>query len=170
MTTDGLGGCSSGPSHDAWPPDSNHDGDTDIGDVIALFNGKMLDPSLFSARSDFSGDGDVDVGDVIIGFGGGKILTRCSVFTFTNGSGAAVDDVHIQWVSPIAQVFSARDSQLQGWSGRALSGDGLTLDMDRPDPLGDLPPGGLLTVVVRGSSPGFSSCEWTLDGVNQGGC
>jgi hypothetical protein len=69
-------------------------------------------------------------------------------------------------------VFSALDSELEGWSNRTLSGDGLTLDMDRPDGQGDLANGGQLTVVVQGPAAGVavSACQWTLDGVDVGAC
>ncbi|HEU4759062.1 MAG TPA: hypothetical protein VFT91_03675 [Dehalococcoidia bacterium] len=175
MTTDPRDGCSSDTTGnnevpDAWPSDADDDRDADVGDVIASFNGKLGIPANYQPRSDFDGDGDIDIGDVIIGFGGGKIGTKCSVFTFTNTTGGAVDDIHITWMSPVAQVFSALDSDLQGWSNRTLSGDGLTLDMDRPDPQGDLPAAGQLTVVVRGTSPSVSTCQWTLEGVNKGAC
>ena len=42
-----------------------------IGDVIILFSGKILNPPAYTPRSDFDeprGDGDIDIGDVIIGF------------------------------------------------------------------------------------------------------
>ncbi len=169
LTTDELAGCPSGPSHDAWPPDRDHDRDADAGDVITSFFGKVLNPAAYDARADANGDGDNDVGDVISLYMG-NILTRCSLFTFTNGTGAAVDDSHVQWSSSIAQVFSARDSDLRGWSNRTLSGGGLSLDMDRPDPQGNLGAGRQLTVIVRGPSPAVSTCRWTLDGVDKGAC
>ncbi len=170
LSTDELGSCPSNASHDAWPPDRDRDADADIGDVIANFNGKILNPAAYDARSDPDGDGDVDVGDQIILFGNGKILTKCVVFTFMNGTGGAVDDIHIQWSAAIAEVFSARDSSLAGWSSRTLSGGGTVLDMDRPDGAGDLASGGALTVVVRGASLVISSCQWTLEGVDKGAC
>jgi len=170
MSTDELGNCSSNTSHDAWPPDRTHDGVINVGDVISAFLGKMLNPKGYDARSDADGDHDNDIGDVIILYGSAKILTKCAAFTFTNGTGGAVDDIHIQWSSAIAEVFSARDSDLKPWSNRTISGGGLTLDMDRPDVLGDLASGGQLTVVVRGSSPTLPPCQWTLDGIDKGAC
>ena len=143
-----------------------------MGDVLKLFSTKLLNLPFYDARSDPSADHDNDVGDVLKFFSL-KILTRCATLTFTNSSGSAVDDIHIQWSAAVAAVFVARDSQLQGWSNRALSGDGLTLDMDRPDPQGDLPASAQLTVVVQSASmsiPSPSSCQWTLDGANQGAC
>jgi hypothetical protein len=70
-------------------------------------------------------------------------------------------------------VFSARDSQLAGWSGRTLSGAGLVLDMDRLDGLGDLAADGMLTVVVQAAKlPALvaATCRWTLEGADQGAC
>ncbi|HEU4759061.1 MAG TPA: hypothetical protein VFT91_03670, partial [Dehalococcoidia bacterium] len=170
MTTDALGACPAAPGHDAWPPDRNGDTDADVGDVIALFSGKILLPNAYSALSDFDADGNLDVGDVITGFGGGKINTRCSAFTLTNGTGGPVDDVHIDWSSAISQVFVAVDSDLRPWPNRALSGGGLALDVDRPDAQGDLAAGGRLTIVVRGTAPAIGACRWTLDGVDKGAC
>jgi len=170
MSTDELGDCPTNTSHDAWPSDRDRDKDADIGDVIASFNGKILNPKAYDARSDADGDHDNDIGDIIILYGNAKILTKCAVFTFTNNTGGAVDDIHIQWMSAIAEVFSARDSDRKGWSNRTISGGGLTLDMDRPDAQGDLASGGQLRTVVRGTSPIVSSCQWTLDGVNKGTC
>ena len=169
MSTDELGNCSINTGQDAWPPDRTHDGFINIGDVISAFLGKILNPKGYDARSDAAGDGDNDIGDVIQLFGG-KILTKCVLVTRTNNTGGAVDDIHIVWSAAIAEVFSARDSNLKGWSNRTISGGGLTLDMDRPDVLGDLASGGQLTVVVRGSSPVVSSCQWTLDGFDKGPC
>jgi len=169
MGTDALGNCPTGPSHDAWPPDGNHDKDADVGDVLTLFFGVVLNPANYSARADVNGDGDNDVGDVL-GLFFDKILTRCAAFSFTNNTGGAVDDIHIQWSTAIGEVFSARDSELAGWSSRTISGGGLVLDIDRPDGSGDLAAGGQVTVVVRGSNPAISSCRWTLDGVDKGAC
>ncbi len=83
-----------------------------------------------------------------------------------------MDDVHIEWGAAIAEVFSARDSELAGWSSRTISGDGLVLDVERPDGSGDLGAGGTLTVVVRSAGPMLSvaACRWTLEGVDVGGC
>ncbi len=53
---------------DPWPPDADDDRDVDIGDVLALFYGKLGNPPNYTPRSDFDADGDVDVGDVIAGF------------------------------------------------------------------------------------------------------
>jgi Tol biopolymer transport system component len=71
--TDPLISC--GPS--AWPPDADDDQDADIGDVIILFSGKILNPQAYVSRSDFDADGNINIGDVIIAFGG-TILTSCS--------------------------------------------------------------------------------------------
>ena len=139
-----------------------------VTDVIQLFYGVVLNPARYNARADVNADGKNNTSDVI-GLYFGKMLTRCATFTFTNNTGS-VDDIHIEWSAPIAAVFSARDSQLAGWSERVLSGDGLTLDMARPDGQGDLANGGQLTVVVRGANPVISSCRWTLDGIDKGPC
>jgi hypothetical protein len=172
MTTDELSGCSTSPGHDAWAPDRDRDGDADIGDVLVAFMGKLFDPAAYDARSDPNGDGTINIGDVIILYGGGNALTKCVAFTFTNNTGGDVDDIHIEWSGAIAEVFSGLDSGLVGWSDRTLSGDGLTLDMDRPDGQGDLANGGQLAVVVQGPMAGVtaSSCQWTLGGVDQGAC
>jgi len=71
--TDPLISCGPG----AWPPDADDDQDADIGDVIILFFGRVLNPPSYVARSDFDADGNIDIGDVIIAFGG-TILTSCS--------------------------------------------------------------------------------------------
>jgi hypothetical protein len=84
MSTDELSDCPTDKLttkfHDAWPPDRDHDGDADIGDVIQNFgSGKILSPPgpNYDARSDADADTDVDIGDVIILYGGGVILTSC---------------------------------------------------------------------------------------------
>lgn len=80
MSTDELGACPASSAHDAWAPDRDHDGDADIGDVIANFGGgKIFSPPgpNYDARSDADADGDNDIGDVIILYGGGVILTSC---------------------------------------------------------------------------------------------
>ncbi len=171
MTTDELGSCPTGLSHDAWPPDRNGDADADVGDVIASFMGKILKPLTYDARSDPTGDGANTIGDVISLYFG-KVLTKCAVFTFTNGTGGPVDDIHIVWTGPIGEIYSAVDSGLAGWVARTLSPDGLTLDIDRADAQGDLANGGQLTIIVRAliPVPAISSCRWTLDGVDEGPC
>jgi hypothetical protein len=60
-----------------WPTDADDDQDSDIGDVIILFNDVILNPPNYQPRSDFDADGDVDIGDVIAAFLG-KILTSCA--------------------------------------------------------------------------------------------
>ena len=60
---------------DAWPPDADDNQRTNIGDVIVLFSGKILNPPAYQQRSDFGMDGDIDIGDVIIGFGVAVIRT-----------------------------------------------------------------------------------------------
>jgi hypothetical protein len=76
LVTDQFASCPASPTHDAWPPDADMDTDADVGDVIALFKGVILDPAGYQARSDFDADGDVDIGDLIAGFRD-KILTTC---------------------------------------------------------------------------------------------
>ena len=61
---------------DAWPPDADDDQDIDVGDLIKLFYGKILNPPAYNPRSDFDGDTDIDVADIIIGFYG-RIFTSC---------------------------------------------------------------------------------------------
>jgi hypothetical protein len=64
---------------DAWPADADDDQDVDIGDVISLFIGIMLNTAAYSPRSDFNGDGRINMTDVIMmmnGFGV-KIGVRC---------------------------------------------------------------------------------------------
>jgi hypothetical protein len=173
MTTDELSGCPTDKLttklHDALAPDRDHDGDADVGDIIQLFFGKIFNPAAYDARADADGDGDNDVGD-ILGLFFGNIFIKCAEFRFTNNTGGIVDDIHIEWGAPVAAVFSALDSDLEGWSDRTLSGDGLTLDIARP--VGDLTDGGQLTIVVQGPKSGVavSACQWTLDGVDQGAC
>ena len=173
MTTDERGACPTSASHDAWGPDRDQDRDADIGDVIANFNGKMFNPAGYDARSDPNVDGDNDIGDVIGLYGGGNILTKCVDFTFMNSSGGPADGIHIELSTPISGVFSALDSDLAGWSNWTIGGDGLTLDMDRPDGGGDLANGGQLTIVVQTASlmsPAVSPCQWMLDGADKGAC
>jgi plastocyanin len=172
MSTDELSSCPTNPSHDASPSDFDHDGDADPGDLLGLFffsiNQQVGEP-LYSKRSDFDGDDDDDPGD-ILGFFFFFINTKCQVITFTNNTSGDVDDIHIEWSGAIAEVLSALDSDLEGWPNRTIGGGGLTLDIDRPDGQGDLANGGQLTIVVRGTNPVISSCQWTLDGVNKGAC
>ncbi|MEE8347118.1 MAG: hypothetical protein V3S20_07210, partial [Dehalococcoidia bacterium] len=40
---------------DAWPPDADDDQDADVGDILALFLGKIFNPPAYSPRSDFDG-------------------------------------------------------------------------------------------------------------------
>ncbi|HEU4759622.1 MAG TPA: thrombospondin type 3 repeat-containing protein [Dehalococcoidia bacterium] len=174
LSTDELGPCPTGASHDGWGSDRDRDKDADIGDVIANFGmGKINNPPNYDARSDADADGDDDIGDVIQLYGMGRINTKCASYTFTNGTGSSVDDIHIVWSAAIAEVYVARDSALAGWSNRAISGGGMVLDMDRPDGSGDLGAGGTLTVVIRTASstlPLATTCQWTLDGANKGAC
>lgn len=172
ITTDELASCPGDPAHDAWAPDRSRDGDADSGDVIAGFLGRIFNPTLYDPRSDPDLDLDNDIGDVIALYGGGKILSKCFTFTFTNNTGSPVDDVHIEWTQPLNAVFTARDSSPIGWSDRTLSGDGLALDLSRPDGQGDLAAGGQLTVVVQGPKAGtaVTACRWTLDGADVGPC
>jgi hypothetical protein len=76
LVTDQFAACPTTPAHDAWPPDADMDTDVDIGDVISLLNGIMLNSANYQMRSDFDADGDVDIGDAIAGFLG-KIFTSC---------------------------------------------------------------------------------------------
>jgi hypothetical protein len=81
MGTDAGRACAATPTPndedpDPWPPDADDDQDIDVGDLIKLFYGKILNPPAYSARSDFDGDTDIDVGDIIIGFYG-RIFTTC---------------------------------------------------------------------------------------------
>jgi hypothetical protein len=76
LTTDGIGACPASGSHDAWAPDRDHDGDSDIGDVIRSFRDKLLIPAAYDARSDPDGDRDNDIGDLIQLFKT-TILTAC---------------------------------------------------------------------------------------------
>ncbi len=171
MVTDELASCPSGPSHDAWAPDRDRDRDADVGDVIGGFSGKLMNPPNYDARSDADADGDDDIGDVVQLYGGGKIGTRCVILTYTNGTGGAVDGIHIEWSAPIAEVLVAADSEM-GWPSRTLSGGGVVLDVERPDGSGDLAAGGTLTVVVRTASMmgAVTSCRWTLEGADRGAC
>ena len=75
--TDEPGEGANDEDPDPWPPDADDDQDADIGDVIILFSGKVLNPPAYVRRSDFDADGNIDIGDVIIAFGG-TILTSCS--------------------------------------------------------------------------------------------
>jgi len=173
LSTDELGACSTGMSHDGWASDRDRDKDADVGDVIQAFGmGKIGSPANYDARSDADMDGDNDIGDVIQLYGGGKIGTKCVTLTYTNGTGGPVDDIHLEWSAPIAEVFVARDSEPAGWSSRVISGGGTVLDIERPDGLGDLAADGTLTVVVRTASMmgSVTSCRWTLEGVDRGTC
>ncbi len=173
LSTDELGACPSGASHDGWASDRDRDGDADVGDVIQAFGmGKIGSPANYDARSDPDMDGDNDIGDVIQLYGMGKMGTKCSTLTYTNGTGGPVDDIHLEWSAPIAEVFVARDSELAGWSSRVISGGGTVLDMERPDGSGDLAAGGTLTVVVRTASMmgAVTLCRWTQEGVDVGAC
>jgi hypothetical protein len=167
MTTDQLDGCSANTSHDAWPPDRNHDRLASVGDVIATYSGRVLVPSHYDARSDPNADGDNDVGDVLAMFGS-TALTKCAELTFTNATGGAVDGVHIEWGTALRSVVSAADSEAAAWSDRTLSGDGLSLDLGRP--VGALAQAGQLRLAVVGGNPVVSSCRWLLGGLDVGAC
>ena len=49
-----------------------------MGDILALFYGKIFNPPACSPRSDFDGDGDIDVGD-ILGLFLGKVFTKIAL-------------------------------------------------------------------------------------------
>jgi hypothetical protein len=173
MATDTLGPCSTQASHDAGPSDRDGDRDADVGDVIASFSGKILNPARYDARSDANGDGSNNIGDVLVLYGGNKILTRCLPLTFANSTGGPVDSVHIELDSAVSSLLAARDSGLAGWSERSLSGGGLVIDIARPDSLGDLASSGTLAIVlhtVSMASPGVTSCQWALEGIDSGPC
>ena len=53
---------------DPFPSDADDNQRVNIGDVIILFSGKILNPPAYSARSDFDDNGSINIGDVIIGF------------------------------------------------------------------------------------------------------
>jgi len=169
MATDQLGNCSIDPSHDAWGPDRDGDRDADVGDLIQLFLGKVLNPANYDARADADGDGDDDIGDLIILFAS-NILTECRQFTFTNSSGGPVNGIHTEWSAPLGAVFSASDSDSATWSDRTMGSGGLMLDLGRP--AGGLENVGHVFVVVKGpkASVAWSSCRWMLDGIDQGPC
>ncbi len=173
MSTDELGNCSTNSSHDAWPSDFDHDGDADPGDNLGLFfftMGESAGDPFYSKRSDFDGDGDNDPGDNLAFFFF-FIGTECYEFTFTNNTGGVVDDITITFSGALVRANSALDSDLDGWGTGTLSAGNTVLDLDRPDAEGDLAAGGTLTVVVIGPSAlTVSSCQWTLDGVDQGAC
>jgi len=173
MATDTLGPCSTLAAHDAGPSDRDGDRDADVGDVITSFSGKILNPARYDARSDANGDGTNNVGDVLALYGGVKILTRCLPLTFANATGGPVDSVHIELDSAVSGLLAARDSGLAGWSERSLSGGGLVIDIARPDSLGDLASSGTLAIVlhtVSMASPGVTSCQWALEGIDSGPC
>lgn len=81
MAVDALASCPAGDGHDAWPPDADANGTTNVGDLVSLFGGgKILqdagDP-FYSARSDVDASGAVNIGDLVGFFGGGVMLTSC---------------------------------------------------------------------------------------------
>jgi CSLREA domain-containing protein len=53
---------------DPFPSDADDNQKVNIGDVIILFSGKVLNPPAYTPRSDFDDNGTVNIGDVIIGF------------------------------------------------------------------------------------------------------
>jgi len=169
MSTDSLDACPDNTSDDVWPYDTAIDQSIDVGDIL------MFKPVIMSSegelnydrRYDLARDGSIDVGDILMFKP--VIMTNCAEFTFTNSTGGAVDDIHIVWAQALSSVFSAADSNGEGWNV-TLSPDGLTLDADRPDVRGDLANGGSLSIAVDGSSPATSSCGWTLEGGNKGSC
>ena len=82
MGTDPLLACpattnANDENPDPWPPDADDNQWANVGDVIALFKGVILNPINYRARSDFDADGDVDVGDLIAAFSG-TIGTSCA--------------------------------------------------------------------------------------------
>ena len=81
MGTDAQAACpATGDTYDeepdAWPPDGDDDGDADMGDVIRLMFGVILNPAAYEQRSDFNASGAVDVGDLIAGYRN-TLLTSC---------------------------------------------------------------------------------------------
>lgn len=167
MGTDSLAACPANGGHDAWPPDFNRDGDSDIGDVLAGFAGRILNPEGNDARSDVNDDGDVDIGDLIAIFNG-NVLSSCTRLSLANGSGGGVDGVLIDWAAEVTRIAVVRDSDLSGWSDRVLGGDGLSLEAGRP--AGYLGGGGTLILTVVGQNAGISACQWQQDGVSVGPC
>jgi CSLREA domain-containing protein len=53
---------------DPFPSDADDNQKVNIGDVIILFSGKILNPPAYTPRSDFDDNGAINIGDVIIGF------------------------------------------------------------------------------------------------------
>ena len=53
---------------DPFPSDADDNQKVNIGDVIILFSGKILNPPAYTPRSDFDDSGAINIGDVIIGF------------------------------------------------------------------------------------------------------
>jgi hypothetical protein len=53
---------------DPFPSDADDNQRVNIGDVIILFSGKILNPPAYTPRSDFDDNGTINIGDVIIGF------------------------------------------------------------------------------------------------------
>ncbi len=169
--TDPLDDCSDVSGDDAWPPDRDKDTDADIGDVVANFRGKIMNPEAYDVRSDPDGDVDNDVGDVVIMYGGGNILSGCFTFTFSNGTGGAADGIELEFNTGVSRVFSAVDSDGVSWPARTLSGDGLRLNIGTATDV--LANGGRLTVVVQAPvapRPSAVSCRWLLAGVDAGSC
>jgi hypothetical protein len=140
LGTDQFAACSVDASHDAWPPDFDHDTDADPGDLLGLFFFSMNQSAgepFHSKRADFDGDGDNDVGDLLGGFFF-FMNTKCAVFTFTNNTGSAVDDITITFSAALVQASSALDSDVEGWGPGTLSAGATVLDLDRPDGEGAL--------------------------------
>jgi len=53
---------------DPFPSDADDNQRVNIGDVIILFSGKILNPPAYTPRSDFDDNDAINIGDVIIGF------------------------------------------------------------------------------------------------------
>ena len=83
MTTNPLDNCNAtsivnDEPVDAWPPDADDNKYINIGDVVILFNGRILKPPRYQMRSDFDQDGAIDIGDVIIQGKWGPQLSTCT--------------------------------------------------------------------------------------------
>jgi len=66
--TDEPGEGANDEDPDPFPSDADDNQIVNIGDVIILFSGKILNPPAYTPRSDFDDNDAINIGDVIIGF------------------------------------------------------------------------------------------------------
>ncbi len=125
--TDPKDNCPDTSNDPAWPMDFNNNQEVAIGDIIQGYYGKILVDAEYNRRADFNMSGGLEIADIIIGYhpaaatnwlpkSGLSLLDNCRTdLTFTNNTGGAVDDIHIELLTDITHIESATDNQAGTW-------------------------------------------------------